>query len=126
MLKGIGDTIKQAELTPDQMRAWREGYRKHLIAKGYPPEGAADYAAKVAYNPDLYPTEAHAPALFQLVPPTGAPTKRTAPKPEKPAPAAKKLPATIPAKPKEGPTTPRELKLIEASAIIGVSSFSVQ
>ena len=111
MLKGIADTIKRGELTPDQLRAWRQGYRQHLEAKGMAPADAADYAAKVAYNPDLYPTEAHAPALFQLIPPTGEP-----PKPK--AAAAKKLPAAIPAKPKEGPTTPRELKLIEASAII--------
>lgn len=120
MLKGIEDTIKRGELTPDQLRAWRQGYRQHLEAKGMAPADAADYAAKVAYRPDLYPTEGQTtPALFQLVPPTGEPTKRTAPpKPEKPKAAAKKLPATIPAKPKEGPTTKHDLKLIEASAII--------
>ncbi len=122
MLKKAGDALKHPELTAEEMRAWRAGYRHYLESKGYPSEGAADYAAKVAYNPDLYPTEAHAPALFQLVPPTGEPTRRTAPKPEKPATAAKKLPATIPAKPKEGPTTPREKKLIDVSTTIASES----
>lgn len=119
MLKKAGDALKQPELTPEEMRAWRAGYRHYLEVKGLPPESAADMAAKVAYRPDLYPTEGQGPALFQLVPPTGAPARRATPtKAEKPAAAEKKLPATIPAKPKEGPTTARDLKLIEASTLI--------
>lgn len=117
MLKQAGDALKHPVLTPEEMRAWRAGYRHYLEAKGLPPESAADMAAKIAYRPDLYPTEGQTtPALFQLVPPTGEPKKRTAP--AKPKAAAKKLPATIPAKPKEGPTTKHDLKLIEAGAII--------
>lgn len=122
MLKGIGDTIKQAELTPDQLRAWREGYRQHLIAKGYPPEGAADYAAKVAYNPDLYQPPGATPDQFQLTPPPAETAK-----PKKPATAGRTKPAVtppavIPAKPKEGPSTRKQAKLIDVSTTIASES----
>ncbi|WP_322784466.1 replication protein RepA [Verminephrobacter eiseniae] len=36
-------------------REWRDGYRRHLIAKSVPPHEAADLAAKVAFRPDLFP-----------------------------------------------------------------------
>lgn len=54
-MKHIADAAKEQPLTPEQMRKWRAGYRAHLEAHGIPPESAADNAAKVAYNPDLYP-----------------------------------------------------------------------
>lgn len=101
--------------TPAELRKWREGYRHHLEAHGVPPDGAADMAAKVAYRPDLYPTGDSLP-LFELVPPPteARPTKKVTRqvKPEK------ATPATIPAKPKSGPLTRRESKLIDVSAMI--------
>lgn len=42
-------------------REWREGYRRHLIARSVPPHQAADMAAKVAFRPDLYPLGHGAP-----------------------------------------------------------------
>src|SRR6218665_2188844 len=36
-------------------REWRDGYRRHLIAKSVPPHEAADLAAKVAFPPHLFP-----------------------------------------------------------------------
>lgn len=99
-------------LSPAELRKWRDGYRAYLESKGLPPDGAADTAAKVAYRPDLYPT-GETPPLFQLVPPPAEA------KPKKqPARTAKAVPATIPDKPKTGPTSRRDLKLIDASALI--------
>ena len=120
MLKNITDTMK--ELTPAEMRAWREGYRSHLEAKGMAPEDAADYAAQIAYRPDLYQPPGQTPDLFQLTPPPAATAK-----PKKPATAARAkpavaLPAVIPAKPKEGPSTRREAKLIDVSTVIASES----
>jgi len=119
-MKHIADAAKEQPLTPEQMRKWRAGYRAYLESKGIPPESAADNAAKIAYRPDLYPQPGIAPDLFQLVAPTTTerpkPAAKTAPKKTAKPPAP--LPAVIPAKPKEGPTTPRERKLIEASALI--------
>ena len=105
----------QAVPTPAELRQWREGYRHHLEAHGIPPENAADMAAKVAYRADLY-TPGDTLPLFQLVPPPteARPAKKTA----RPAKAEKPTPATIPAKPKSGPLTRRDSKLIEASTLI--------
>lgn len=105
----------QAVPTPAELRQWREGYRHHLEAHGIPPENATDMAAKVAYRADLY-TPGDTLPLFQLVPP---PTEaRAAKKTARPAKAEKPTPATIPAKPKSGPLTRRDSKLIEASTLI--------
>lgn len=122
MLKGIADTIKRGELTPDQLRAWRQGYRHHLEAKGMAPADAADYAAKVAYNPDLYQPPGATPDQFQLTPPPAETAK-----PKKPATAGRTKPAVtppavIPAKPKEGPSTRRQAKLIDVSTTIASES----
>jgi len=38
--------------------AWRDGYRRYLIANAVQAEQAADIAARVAYRPDLYPAQA--------------------------------------------------------------------
>lgn len=37
-------------------QAWREGYKRHLEAKGVSADQAADLAARTAYRPDLYAT----------------------------------------------------------------------
>lgn len=39
----------------DEIRLWREGYRRYLIDKGMPAVAASDIAAKVPYRDDLYP-----------------------------------------------------------------------
>ena len=43
----------------DEIRLWREGYRRYLIGKGMPSEAASDIAAKVPYRADLYPMADH-------------------------------------------------------------------
>lgn len=110
------DDQEKIDVAPAELRLWRAGYRDYLEAKGVPPASAADMAAKVSYRPDLYPTGDSLP-LFQLVPP---PTEaRPAKKSARTAKAEKPIPATISAKPKNGPLTRRDSKLIEASALIG-------
>ncbi|KXW57140.1 plasmid encoded RepA protein [Ferrovum myxofaciens] len=119
-MKQIADSAKEPPLTPAALRAWRQGYRAYLESKGVPPEGAADMAAKVAYRPDLYPQPGATPDMFQLVPPTTTERVKPAAKttPKKMAKPSATVPNVIPAKPKEGPTTRRELKLIKASTLI--------
>lgn len=56
-------------------REWREGYRRHLIARSVPPHQAADMAAKVAFRPDLYPL-GHGAALQPPVQPASIITVR--------------------------------------------------
>ena len=114
-------TTMGPELTPAELRAWRAGYRHHLEAKGVPPDAAADMAAKIAYRADLYPAPGQVtPDLFKLEPPTVIEKqKRIATKTtSKAAKPAVPLPDVIPSKPKAGPSTRREEKLIEASALI--------
>lgn len=47
------------QLSGDEIRLWREGYRRYLIGKGMPSEAASDIAAKVPYRADLYPEADH-------------------------------------------------------------------
>src|SRR6218665_3085106 len=53
-------------------REWRDGYRRHLIAKSVPPHEAADLAAKVAFRPDLFPLPHAPPLTAKPVPPQEA------------------------------------------------------
>lgn len=129
-MKKIEETTAP-ELTPDELREWRAGYRHHLEAKGLPPSDAADLAAKVAYRPDLYAAPGATPDLFRLEPPVAAPVARKVVAKTKPAanvatpPAAKttaakatKLPAIIERKPSTKLATKRENDLVAISAEI--------
>lgn len=100
----------QTPLTPAELRKWRVGYRNYLVARGVPPDGAADTAAKIAYRPDLYPAGDTASPARLVSPPTEASAEMKQ--------SDKALPAVIPAKPRAGPLTRRESKLIDASALI--------
>ena len=122
--------IAAALPNPAELRKWRDGYRHYLETKGLPPESAADMAAKVAYRPDLYPTDsALSLPLFQLEPPRTALkqaaeasiSKDTRPAKVKPPRAPKpeaNPPAVIPPKPRERPATAREERLIKTAAEI--------
>lgn len=59
-LSGHAASARQTAHITDS-REWREGYRRHLIARSVPPHQAADMAAKVAFRPDLYPLVHGAP-----------------------------------------------------------------
>ena len=104
-----------SSLTPEELSKWRDGYRRYLESKGLPSSGAEATASKVAYRPDLYPT---VPPIFQLVPPPFDAKPTTQPESNAPTKVAKPSPASIPPKPKSGPVTRRELKLIEVSSLI--------
>jgi len=41
-----------------EVQAWRDGYKRHLLAHGVPLDQAADMSVKVAYRPDLYRVQA--------------------------------------------------------------------
>lgn len=43
------------QLSGDEIRLWREGYRRYLIGKGMPSEAASDIAAKVILLPSPPP-----------------------------------------------------------------------
>lgn len=121
-MKKIEETTAP-ELTPAELREWRAGYRHHLEAKGLPPSDAAEYAAKVAYRPDLYAAPGTTPDLFRLEPPVAAKTKTiasvaTPPAAKTTAAKATKLPAIIEGKPSTKPPTKRENALVTASADI--------
>lgn len=102
-----------ATLPPKALKAWREGYRRHLEAKGMSSEEAAGYAAKVTYRADLYPAAGSTPDLFtteQREPSPATKTKKAA------------KPATVPEASGQKPATKRENALIAASAeIMGLS-----
>lgn len=79
-------------------REWREGYRRHLIAKSVPPHQAADIAASVAFRPDLYP--------FKVGEPPHVPAKQA------PTTACRPQPVIAPARPN------RSFKLLDAGHAI--------
>ncbi len=106
-----------SSLTPEELSKWRDGYRRYLESKGLPSSGAEATASKVAYRPDLYPTD-ETPPIFQLVPPPFDAKPAKQPESNAPTKVEKPLPASILAKPKAGPVTRRELKLIEVSSLI--------
>lgn len=117
-----------AQLTPAEMLQWREGYWHHLESRGIPPHSASELASRVAYRPDLYPTDIDTPNLsFQLAPAgqtadakpspltDSRPAKVRATKTAKPKAAE---PTAIARKPKTTPATARETRLIKTVAKI--------
>jgi len=50
------DKTAHPELSAEELRAWRDGYRRHLEAHGIERAAAAKMAARVSYRADLYPS----------------------------------------------------------------------
>ncbi|VBO44828.1 replication protein RepA [Burkholderia pseudomallei] len=116
-MKKASEHVEQ--LAPGEMLQWRDGYRQHLESRGIPPESASDLASKVAYRPDLYPTEsAAATPPFQLEPQSAADTQTPAVKTTRRAKGKATEPAIIARKPKDTPATVREERLIKTAAEI--------
>ncbi|CAH2802828.1 MAG: IncW-like replication protein [uncultured Paraburkholderia sp.] len=66
-------------LTDEQITAWRDGYRLHLVAKGVPTDTAAELAQRTAYRSDLYPTT----ATGIIVPPESKPARKVSARTER-------------------------------------------